>query len=76
MQLYYIHREKDTDFIYGILYNVFYFTALWWVVPYSIATAGNGSWMTRQLPATATVPVSEVPMIEETETWQPERLAA
>lgn len=50
MQTYYMKREKDSDWIYGILYSLFWFTCLWWVVPYSIITANNGSWMTRTLP--------------------------
>ena len=51
MQTYYWLRERDSDFIYGVLYSLFWFTCLWWVVPYSILTANNGSWMTRTLPA-------------------------
>jgi hyaluronan synthase len=51
MQSYYWMKEKNSDFIYGILYSLFWFTCLWWVVPYSILTANNGSWMTRALPA-------------------------
>jgi len=50
MQGYYLMREKNTDCIYGVLYSLFYFTCLWWVVPYSIVTAANGNWMTRTLP--------------------------
>jgi hyaluronan synthase len=61
MQLYYVMRERDSDFIYGILYNLFWFTCLWWVVPYSILTANNGSWMTRTLPSAgnAATPTAE-----------------
>jgi hyaluronan synthase len=54
MQSYYWMKEKNSDFIYGILYSLFWFTCLWWVVPYSILTANNGSWMTRTLPAGGT----------------------
>ena len=49
MQSYYLMREKNTDAIYGVLYSLFYFTCLWWVVPYSIVTAANGNWMTRNI---------------------------
>ena len=49
MQGYYYARERNSDWIYGIAYSLFYFSALWWVVPYSIITAGNGNWMTRQV---------------------------
>jgi hyaluronan synthase len=74
MQSYYWMRERDTDFIYGVLYNIFWFTCFWWVVPYSILTANNGSWMTRSISAaqsngTATLPVAENQPL-------PERLAA
>ncbi|HVX83203.1 MAG TPA: glycosyltransferase [Phycisphaerae bacterium] len=51
MQSYYWMKERNSDWIYGILYNLFWFTCFWWVVPYSIITASNGSWMTRTLPA-------------------------
>ncbi len=50
MQGYYIKQERNTDFIYGILYSVFWFTVMWWVVPYSVLTANNGKWGTRTLP--------------------------
>jgi len=55
MQTYYYMKERDSDWVYGILYNLFWFTCLWWVVPYSILTANNGSWMTRTLPQAAPV---------------------
>ncbi|MEI8194620.1 MAG: glycosyltransferase [Phycisphaerae bacterium] len=51
MQTYYLTKERNSDCIYGVLYSLFWFTCLWWVVPYSILTANNGSWMTRTLPA-------------------------
>ncbi len=75
MQLYYIKQEKNSDFIYGILYSLFYFTALWWVVPYSIATAANGSWMTRALPATEGQPAIETAPILVQEPAGPYRAA-
>lgn len=53
MQIYYIKQERNSDWVYGILYSLFWFTCMWWVVPYSVLTASNGSWMTRTLPATA-----------------------
>jgi hyaluronan synthase len=58
MQAFYIARERDTDFIYGILYSIFWFTCFWWVVPYSVITAGNGDWMTRGKKTSAAVEVS------------------
>jgi len=56
MQSYYYMKERDTDCIYGVLYSLFWFTCMWWVVPYSVLTASNGSWMTRALPAGVTAP--------------------
>jgi hypothetical protein len=56
MNAYYYAKEKDSDCIYGVLYSLFWFTCLWWVVPYSILTANNGSWMTRSLPQAAGAP--------------------
>ena len=71
MQTYYISKEKDSDFLYGILYSLFWFTCFWWVVPYSIMTANNGSWMTRNKPQAE-------PVAAPAESWAPaaERLAA
>ena len=43
MQAYYWMKERDSDWIYGVLYSLFWFTCFWWVVPYSIMTANNGS---------------------------------
>lgn len=76
MQSYYWSKEKDSDCIYGILYSLFWFTCLWWVVPYSIFTANNGSWMTRALPAgTAPAPAAN-PATLSTEEDRFPRLAA
>jgi len=63
MQSYYWMKERDSDCIYGVLYSLFWFTMLWWVVPYSIVTANNGSWMTRAktLPASPAKPVERLP---------------
>jgi len=62
MQSYFWLKEKNTDFIYGILYSLFWFTCFWWVVPYSVLTANNGSWMTRTLPAVSAEP-TQSPLI-------------
>jgi hyaluronan synthase len=63
MQSYYWMKERDSDCIYGVLYNLFWFTCLWWVVPYSILTANNGNWGTRNLahslPTAHPLPASE-----------------
>jgi hyaluronan synthase len=44
---YYIHQERDLDFIYGILYSYFAFFFLNWVRPYAFLTLRNGGWLTR-----------------------------
>jgi hyaluronan synthase len=77
MQAYYYMKEKDSDCIYGVLYSLFWFTCLWWVVPYSILTANNGSWMTRSLPAGAgATPEASQTLSEGVEEGSMERLAA
>lgn len=76
MQAYYLMREKDSDAIYGVLYSLFWFTCLWWVVPYSILTANNGSWMTRSVSAAIMQPSAKKPETPTEEPWTPERLAA
>jgi hyaluronan synthase len=75
MQAYYWMRERDSDCIYGVLYSLFWFTCLWWVVPYSIITANNGSWMTRALPAGAS-PVPAEPSAQPSACNELSRLAA
>jgi hyaluronan synthase len=75
MQAYYYKQERNTDFLYGILYSIFWFTVMWWVVPYSILTANNGKWGTRTLPGE----VEQVHGVDApaTETWPaPARIAA
>jgi hyaluronan synthase len=44
---YYIHQERDLDFIYGIIYSYFAFIALNWVQPYAFLTIRNDRWLTR-----------------------------
>lgn len=76
MQMYTLYRERDSDFIYGVLYSIFWFTCMWWVVPYSVITASNGSWMTRQLPATAAPAATPTGLEVAGGNQTPERLAA
>jgi hyaluronan synthase len=73
MQSYFYMKERNSDCIYGVLYSLFWFTCLWWVVPYSILTAGNGSWMTRSIANNSQVPaVPPAPTLPS----NPNRLAA
>jgi hyaluronan synthase len=44
---YYIHQERDLEFIYGIIYSYFAFFFLNWVQPYAFLTVRNGRWLTR-----------------------------
>ena len=44
---YYIHQERDLEFIYGILYSYFAFFFLNWVQPWAFLTVRNDRWMTR-----------------------------
>ena len=45
--LFYIRFEKNTDFIYGILYSFLHVFFLMWTVPYAVLTFKNNSWLTR-----------------------------
>jgi hyaluronan synthase len=60
MQSYFWMKERNSDWIYGVAYSLFWFTCLWWVVPYSIVTANNGQWMTRSLPGGGEAPGGSV----------------
>lgn len=44
---YYIHQERDLEFIYGILYSYFAFFCLYWVQPWAFLTVRNDRWLTR-----------------------------
>ncbi|HEX9882896.1 MAG TPA: glycosyltransferase [Desulfobaccales bacterium] len=44
---YYIHQERDLEFIYGILYSYYAFFFLHWVQPWAFFTVRNGRWLTR-----------------------------
>jgi hyaluronan synthase len=44
---YYIHQERDLEFIYGILYSYFAFFLLNWVQPWAFLTLRNDRWLTR-----------------------------
>jgi hyaluronan synthase len=45
--IYYIRAEKNSDFIYGILYSYFSIFTLQWIFSYALITLRNKSWMTR-----------------------------
>jgi hyaluronan synthase len=44
---YYIHQERDLEFIYGIIYSYFAFFLLNWVQPWAFLTIRNDRWLTR-----------------------------
>ena len=45
--LFYIRFEKNSDFVYGILYSFLHVFFLMWTVPYAVLTFKNNSWLTR-----------------------------
>ena len=45
--LFYIRFEKNSDFVYGILYSFLHVFFLMWTVPYAVVTFKNNSWLTR-----------------------------
>jgi len=45
--LYYLHSERSTDFLYGILYSYFSFFAMFWIFPYALVTVRARGWLTR-----------------------------
>jgi hyaluronan synthase len=45
--LFYIRFEKNTDFVYGLLYGYFYIFLGMWLLPYAALTLRNNSWLTR-----------------------------
>ncbi len=45
--LFYIRFERNTDFVYGVLYSFLHVFFLMWTVPYALVTFKNNSWLTR-----------------------------
>jgi hyaluronan synthase len=45
--LFYIRFERNSDFIYGVLYSFLHVFFLMWTVPYAVLTFKNNSWLTR-----------------------------
>ncbi len=53
--VFYMHRRKNTDAVWAFVYGIFWLAGLWWITPWSLLTAGNGKWLTRNLPQNSSV---------------------
>jgi hyaluronan synthase len=47
LSLFYFRESKNLSFLYGIPYGLLAILFLWWIVPFSILTLKNQSWLTR-----------------------------
>jgi hyaluronan synthase len=47
LTFHYVYREKDMDFVYGVLYSFYFFFLMKWVRPYAFLTLRDGRWLTR-----------------------------
>jgi hyaluronan synthase len=47
LSLYYLRTNKSMAFLYGIPYGLITAFFLWWIVPFSVLTMKNQSWLTR-----------------------------
>jgi len=47
LSLYYLRTNKSLAFLYGIPYGIITAFFLWWIVPFSVLTMKNQSWVTR-----------------------------
>lgn len=47
LTIYYLQQERDTDFIYGVVYSFYAVLFLRWVRPYALLTLRDGRWLTR-----------------------------
>ncbi len=47
LTFYYIHQERDMDFVYGVVYSYYAFLFLRWIKPYALLTLRDGRWLTR-----------------------------
>ncbi len=45
--LFYIRFERNSDFLYGVLYSFLHVFFLMWTIPYAVITFRNNSWLTR-----------------------------
>jgi hyaluronan synthase len=57
--VFYAIRQRDSDLLWAYAYGLFWMASLWWITPWSILTAKNGSWLTRELPQQRPVPSSK-----------------
>ncbi len=48
--LFYAKKHNISDSFWAYPYSLFYAFTLFWITPYAIVTAGNGGWLTRELP--------------------------
>lgn len=46
--IYYIN-ERDSDWVWLIVYQFVWVGALWWIIPYAFATVRNTGWLTRRI---------------------------
>lgn len=56
--VFYAMRRKDSDLLWAYAYGLFWMASLWWITPWSILTAKNGNWLTRELPQQGPVPAA------------------
>jgi hyaluronan synthase len=47
LSLYYLRTNKSLAFLFGIPYTIITAVLLWWLVPFSVLTIKNQSWLTR-----------------------------
>jgi hyaluronan synthase len=45
--LYFLRTERSLSFLYGVLYTYYSAFALFWIMPYAVATVRSRKWMTR-----------------------------
>ncbi|HEV2443358.1 MAG TPA: glycosyltransferase family 2 protein [Steroidobacteraceae bacterium] len=45
--LYFLRTERSRSFLYGVLYTYYSAIALFWIMPYAVATVRSRKWMTR-----------------------------
>jgi hyaluronan synthase len=46
-QVYYLWLERDSDFVYGVIYSYYAFFLLQWIYPYAFVTVRDRRWLTR-----------------------------
>lgn len=56
--IYYIN-ERDTDWVWLVVYEFVWVTSLWWIMPYAFVSLRNTGWLTRHVGPERSTPMAQ-----------------